>query len=451
MSLSKSPRCNPGWLLSVLLITRCNLSAALAATAPAPSAMPPPGVGIILHPVNVPSGVSSFGEIRFRIESRPQRGSGEIPTALPKDPTDYLTRVRAGAVWTSGAQSVLLQGQYGFVAPTQPGSSLYADRAEIHQLYWNALASSRAFNIRLGRQELAYGEERLMGAVNWGNNGRTWDGVRFSYGDYGVHSMDAFAAHTVSVAHGVPMFYAAGIYATFTPNWGGKEDLYLLTKDNDGGPSLHRQTLGTRWGRQIDPVWNMSGELAGQRGTDKLAGSVGAWAGHLAVSQNLTAAGIAPAGLKNLVLLEEANIASGAGSPTGDAGTFDNLFPTNHDKYGYMDYQSWRNMEEVRLGASAQPAKPWTVTVDWHRFWLQSSHDFWYTYSGAPMLKKQSRAVNYGKEVGQELDLTATFKRASHLLWYGGIASFFPGSFVQRVQGKSDPSIWAFLQTTCFY
>lgn len=154
---------------------------------------------------------------------------------------------------------------------------------------------------------------------------------------------------------------------------------------------------------------------------------------------------------RSLTLLEEVNYATGTSKATGDGGTFDNLFPSNHDKYGYMDYQSWRNMKELRLGLSAQPTKTLGASADYHRFGLASAHGCWYSAAGTPMLPAQKRAIDYGTDTGSEVDATATYKPSIRVAWYGGISEFYPGSFQQRVQGKASPSTWLFLQTTLTY
>ena len=49
-------------------------------------------------------------------------------------------------------------------------------------------------------------------------------------------------------------------------------------------------------------------------------------------------------------LVAEYNYASGDANPTdGRRGTFDQLYPTAHDKYGLADQVGWRNMHDVRV------------------------------------------------------------------------------------------------------
>jgi hypothetical protein len=44
--------------------------------------------------------------------------------------------------------------------------------------------------------------------------------------------------------------------------------------------------------------------------------------------------------------------------------SFQNLFPSNHSYYGFMDELGWRNPHDARLSLSARPARTLTVTRD---------------------------------------------------------------------------------------
>ena len=84
----------------------------------------------------------------------------------------------------------------------------------------------------------------------------------------------------------------------------------------------------------------------GQRGTfsgDDLRGS----AAHGRFSYALTAKPTAPR------LRAEYNYASGDAAPgDGVRGTFDQLYPTNFDKYGIVDQIGYRNMHDARVGVT---------------------------------------------------------------------------------------------------
>src|SRR5213078_5000488 len=79
----------------------------------------------------------------------------------------------------------------------------------------------------------------------------------------------------------------------------------------------------------------------------------------------------------------EYNYSSGDHNPTdGRNEPFDNLFPTNHRLYGYMDFVGWRNIHDPRLSAAIKPVKSLAMTMDYHLFWLADTHDFFYPEAG---------------------------------------------------------------------
>ena len=57
-------------------------------------------------------------------------------------------------------------------------------------------------------------------------------------------------------------------------------------------------------------------------------------------------------------LTANTTIASGDANPAdGIRGTFDQLYPTAHDKYGLADQVGWRNIHHVRVGFDITPIK----------------------------------------------------------------------------------------------
>src|SRR5690606_22845165 len=68
--------------------------------------------------------------------------------------------------------------------------------------------------LRLGRQELAYGNERLVGAVGWSNVGRSFDAALLRLRDDRV-AADLFAAQLVSPAVYDGAQHLVGLYTTW--------------------------------------------------------------------------------------------------------------------------------------------------------------------------------------------------------------------------------------------
>jgi hypothetical protein len=133
----------------------------------------------------------------------------------------------------------------------------------------------------------------------------------------------------------------------------------------------------------------------------------------------------------------EANYASGTEDPTGKTwGTFDQLYPSNHNKFGFADQIGWRNIEHVRVGISQTPFRNWKFTETYENFWLATARDALYSTGGAPVA--QSLAGTAGRHVGQEVDAWAERNWKNVLLIGFGYARVLTGTFLNRTTAGKD-------------
>ena len=123
--------------------------------------------------------------------------------------------------------------------------------------------------------------------------------------------------------------------------------------------SLEQVTTGARLAGKMPAGLDYNVEMDVQRGSLG-PDSVRAWAGHWQLRESLATAG-APH------LTAEYNFASGDADPAdGVRGTFDQLYPTAHDKYGLADQVGWRNIHDVRVGFDVTPFKATPITFNYH-------------------------------------------------------------------------------------
>lgn len=288
--------------------------------------------------------------------------------------------------------------------------------------------------VRIGRQEFAFGEQRLIGHLVWANTARSFDGARAMVkGKLG--QIDAFAASVVTID---PKSFdksgngnlISGTYISLTtaiPKQTIEPYFFWRQSRNvaaelGGIASLHQATSGIRMAGKMPWALDYSGELAVQ------TGSVGpddvmAWAGHGVVGKTLKAAPVRTFG--------EYNYASGDSSSTdGARGTFDQLYPTGHDKLGLSDQVGWRNIHNVRAGVEVRPASKWLVAGSYHSWWLASATDALYSASGAVVAR--SAAGIAGRYVGQEIDGQISYTYSPQLQIGGGYAHVIPGDFLKN-------------------
>src|SRR5262249_20676465 len=143
-----------------------------------------------------------------------------------------------------------------------------------------------------------------------------------------------------------------------------------------GRDAIHSATVGTRIVSAVPPL-DFSGEVAGQ------VGSVGsddirAWASHWAIGFTRADAAWKPRASG------EYNYASGDDNPRdGRRQTFDQLYPTGHDKYGLADQIGWKNLHHLRGGVELRPTARVLTTLRYHSWWVASTADAVYDAGGA--------------------------------------------------------------------
>jgi hypothetical protein len=366
-------------------------------------------------------------------------------------------RFRAGLDLRLGAAlRVFAEGQdsrhWGADAAAAKISGRYSDLRQAF-VEVRGLGGFEGLSTRLGRQELAFGEERLVGAFGWSNVGRSFDAAKVRYESERLF-VDAFLARARQrpLLLDTPEQTLSGLYAGFLQDRKDlKVEAYALLK-RDGGLAagelggLLRSRIPTYGGRllwapgaglrvALEAAWQ-----TGERGPDP----------HRADAQSLRVTWDIPS-KPSISLGAEWNRASGDEDPSdGRSGSFDNLFPTNHNKYGLMDYHNWSNLREVNLFGSVLIRERWRLEVEVHDFRLDSPTAPWTAAGGALMGRDLTGAS--GTHVGREVDLSISggFKTRPSMKWLAGISQYDPGAFAKAVRGP-DPSRLAYLQVALAY
>lgn len=133
---------------------------------------------------------------------------------------------------------------------------------------------------------------------------------------------------------------------------------------------------------------------------------------------------------RGLRVFGEYNYASGDGNPAdGTRETFDQLYPTGHDKLGLADQVGWRNVHHLRSGVELKPHPKWLLSGSYHSWWLAAGRDAMYNAGGGVLARIPAGAPD--RHIGQELDVQATFSPAVALQIAAGYAHLFPGAFLQ--------------------
>ena len=320
-----------------------------------------------------------------------------------------------------------------------------SDLVDLHQGYVDVLdLFAEPLDLRVGRQELQYGDQRLVSPLDWSNVGRAWDGARLRWRGTSF-TVDLFetVVKEVNTARRNANFW--GVYASCKAVPKHEFDAFLFGRDQrDGTFTNEHGTLGNLSDRTVGArakgaagAFDYTGEADWQFGR-KAGQRVRAWA--LAATGGYTF----DHSLKPRVGVEY-DFASGDSNPSDNkVSTFDPLYPFGHAYQGYQDVFSWKNGHDFKGSVSVDPKPDWRVQADYHHFRLHHAFDAWYDATGAAIIARSATGAP-GKDIGNEVDLHVKGKfREVVTLWFG-YSRFFAGSYVKATTTRGDRD-WGFFQ-----
>lgn len=457
--------------IPILLATT---SLALAQTPAAKPATPPPGPAYGPAPVVPAYAPIKFGKLtidaqeKMRFEIRDNNFDFNSALNGPQDASWLLQRFRLGLGFDVNPWIKLyIQGQdvreLGGSRPNDIGTfgAEGDDVFDILKAYVQLGSPKKGLSATLGRQFLSYGDQRLVGPLEWLNQARTFDAVKFRYAAE-KYSLDFFISSPVAFTNNMwnqssfldndeslnQMFSGLYLATSFIPV-NLTTDFYVYNKRDDGNGDFGARlgdtdfyTFGTLW--KGDPKklggFDYTTEMAFQTGT--VSGrDLTAFAGHWAVGYNWLKHAWKPR------LAVQYNYGSGDGNAAdGDIGTFQNLYPTNHLFYGYMDTTGWINMHNPQLNLSFSPTAKLKVMLDYHLYWNATNDDSWRRVNGVAAVRPVNAAAqSAGSFRGQEIDLTAIYKLSPHVALQGGYSYFIAGDYLANT-GPADDAHFGYVQ-----
>jgi hypothetical protein len=322
-----------------------------------------------------------------------------------------------------------------------------AKALDFHQAYFSVgKLFGTSLNVKVGRQELLYGNERLIGTLGWSNVGRAFDGGVLSYTTESL-SADMLALKLVGSQTGFTWENLRGLYSTlrfFQPHL---VDAFVLFDDNTsevpkgvdaGAAKLTRTTIGT-YARGKLQLGDYELEMIYQNGKMALNDSsaradIRAYLFSGSVGYTLN-----PESKLRIGLLYTRT--SGDESPKDqNVGTFNSLFATGHKFFGYMDYfpgvLSEYGLQDFALLTSLNITGSVSCTADFHHFALER----------AAMLTEDPGEKVHKRSVGQELDLTTTVKYNANFSFIVGASAFVPDRVMRNARGSAT-TYWVYVMT----
>ena len=409
-----------------------------------------------------------LGEVRVR---------GEVERPADFDTTDAFTLLRSRLgleARLSPRALVFLQLQdsrtFGEEGSTTDAS---ADRFDLHQGYlqYGSDSGSWAWAARVGRQEIALGNERLIGAVGWSNTGRSFDAARVSIGPRpraARHAPRARARMRSAPAAATAPAWSLTAFAANIQERGRRltgttppdSDHLLFGAFLDAAPfeafAFHDASAHYRQFRDVDRS-TLGARVATTAGAGIAASVEGAW--QLGSQLNTLTAGPAPIAqdieafllggrlgyLAPMSTLRRIGVGvdllSGDDDPDNDTyRAFNTMYATNHKFYGYIDLfldPAARTLNRGLVDAMASltlglPRAP-VLEVDAHGFWLHRD-----------LLSSDDRLI------GWELDFTIPVRLGPGQQLHLGYSAFRNGPAAPLIGlgAERDMWHWAYLQAS---
>ena len=431
-------------------------TSALAGPADKAPVTPPPAA----NPLSFFDGKLVFDiQEKIRMESRENNFDFNDNVDSLTDDSWFLNRFRLGMkIAPTPYMSLYLQAQdtreWDSDRPNVIGSlgAEGDDSFDLRQGYFEFGKAREGFSAKLGRQVFLYGDERLVGPLEWANQGRTFDAIKLRYAEE-KWWIEAFASSVVKFRDGsfnesdwldsaMRDQTFSGLYFSTTALGKQTTDLYVFHLDESyAAGDTEFFTLGTRMKSTPGAFngWDYETEMAFQtgdvRGRD-LSSFAGHWGGGYTFANHAW---------KPRVGIEYNYATGDSNAADGDVETFQNLFPTNHKFYGYMDVFAWQNLHNVALSASATPTKKLKVQLDYQLFWLADTSDGWYRANGTTLV----RPITPGADsfAGSEVDLTLIYKANKNFTLQAGYSHFFAGGYLGDAgSGAQDDADFAYIQ-----
>lgn len=367
--------------------------------------------------------VAFSGQIRPRTDTR----NAWSPSGERETFTSMRTRLAARAVTPGGITAfVQVQDVRLFGEETNPSGDFSADGWDVHQAWFLLANAGGGASLKIGRQEVAFGGERLISPSNWSQQARSFDGARLTLQREQEIRVDLLAAQIQEKAsprwNGNATLLAA--YGTLKPAGPRQLDLYLIGQRAEAGAGDKEQwTVGARHvgkAAALDYRLEASWQTGRRAGADVAASLLGARVG-------------APVG-KGTVTLWYDRI-SGTEPGSAEVGVFETIYPSGHKFYGSADlfgdipaHTSGRGLQDLAMKTSwPLDGGDWTLHADVHRFLVTE---------GAGLA---------GSHLADELDLALLRRLPSGLALNAGVSYVWKGDALAPVRGIAESGVYGYL------
>lgn len=319
---------------------------------------------------------------------------------------------------------------------------------EIHDLYIECREFIKNFSLKIGRQKISYGDNRIFGPGEWGNTGRwTWDAFKISYKNKS-NFIDVFAGGTkihdpeeISIPFTNTEFWGGGLYAHY--EWKGIVDIepFYVIKREGSAPYANtldftRQWLGMRLFNNDFHHFVYDFTISREFGNE-IGKSIDAYGIVAKIGYQFHTLPSGP------ILAVRESYASGGKNSESKIRTFDPAYGSKDQYYGRMNITSWSNLDDREIFVTMVPVKNMKIEMSYHWFYVPVPDDVTFLKT----IKLQA-----GKHhLGDEFDIFINYQILKQLQFVTAFGYFMPGDIEPINNRKPKNASWFALQVLFLY
>lgn len=312
------------------------------------------------------------------------------------------------------------------------------------------------FDLKVGRQKIALGEEMFVGALDWANVGRSFDGARLMW-NTSANDLSIFSTiiqennsndlNNVQSAKNTEAMYLSGLYNTAKLHKSFWLDAFVFARNQEGvnrhGNQLY--TFGARFHNRTEAGNNTASDQlidysidVAYQGGQKSGQEIQAYGAVAFIGINFNL------GMKMRIGGQGAYASGDEDATDGKYQTFDPMYPTPHYQFGQADMTSWRNLVGGGLNYTIWFTQDFSLKLDYWYAMRQSGNDSWYQISGVAF---NSTGLGTEKHLYQEFGLLANYQARSYLAFQAGYSYAMRGKAMEAAN-KSGDYQFAYLMST---
>jgi len=383
--------------------------------------------------------LSGVAQLNFSGEFRPRtefRNGYRTLHSVQDDPAFFISqRTRLSLLFNDDLYLFKLSAQdirtWGDEIQLQDNASI-----NIHEA-WAQLSLVNHFKVKLGRQELVYDDQRLLGSVNWTQPGRSHDAVVLKYqnivSEFDMHVGGAYNQESEKILGNTYTLnnYKALLYMWMNKKFGTVDISGILLTDGfelASGNINYRYTYGSFINYKVKDLF-FSGTIYLQRGDDNSRSNISA---HML-------AGKVSYQLKDSKFSVGIDYLSGGNSDDAnpDRNSFSTLYATNHKFYGNMDYflnipneTNGGGLQDIYFSAEHKSSPKIMLNLSYHYFSLAQ--------------KISSPANNLellNKRLASEIDISTTYTVSDDVKLVLGYSTLFSFDSLERLRERTGDGL----------